>query len=171
MFLPLVAYHSADPAALFEPLEDHLTEYNFALGQYLTAGVAACYRGFRLFESHTTKNVVKAWVDFYKKYRSVLNGDIIHVKRPNMQDLDSFLHVNPGERVRGLLVVFNPTSEKIMKTLSVPLYYTGLTKTALVSLPNDDTRFYQLTLSRDYKVNIKVMINPNSLQYFIIKKS
>ena len=101
MFLPLVAYHSSDPAALWEPLAQHRAEYDFALGQYLTAGVAACYRGFRLFDSHATKNIVKSWVDFYKKYREVLNGDIIHVRRPNMQDLDSFLHVNPQGHVRG----------------------------------------------------------------------
>ena len=101
MFLPLVAYHSSDPAALWEPLGQHRLEYDFALGQYLTAGVAACYRGFRLFDSHATKNIVKSWVDFYKKYREVLNGDIIHVRRPNMQDLDSFLHVNPQGHVRG----------------------------------------------------------------------
>ena len=66
--------------------------------------------------------------------------------------------------------MFNPTSEKRRKSVSVPLYYTGLTKNALVSHPSDDTKYSQLTLSRDYKVNINVSINPNSLQYFIIKQ-
>ena len=67
-------------------------------------------------------------------------------------------------------MVFNPTSEKRRKSVSVPLYYTGLTKIALVSHPSDDTKYSQLTLSRDYKVNINVSISPNSLQYFIIKQ-
>ena len=169
MFLPLTAYHSPDPAALFEPLADHLTEYKFGLAQYLSAGVAACYRGFRLFDSPTSRAVVKTWVTFYKKYRDVLNGDIIHVRRPTMQDLDGFLHVNPQGEVRGLLVVFNPTEERRSKTLSVPLYYTGITKTARVSEPSDDTRYSHRILSRDYKVNIKVDLDPSSLQYFIIK--
>ena len=31
------------------------------------------------------------------------------------------------------MVIFNPTSEAISKRLAVPLYYTGLTKTALIS--------------------------------------
>lgn len=43
------------------------------------AGVAACYRGYRLYDSDVTKALVKNWVDFYKKYRSILIRDIIHV--------------------------------------------------------------------------------------------
>ena len=170
MFLPLTAYHSPDPAALFEPLEDHLTEYSFALAQYLSAGVAACYRGFRLFDSQASRSVVKGWVSFYKKYRDLLNADIIHVARPTMQDLDGFLHVKSQGKLRGLLVVFNPTLKRRTKTLAIPLYYTGLTKTALVSRPSDDTRYSKLTLSRDYKVNLKITLDPNSLDYFIIKQ-
>ena len=170
MFLPLTAYHSPDPAALFEPLEVHLAEYRFGLAQYLSAGVAACYRGYRLFDSPSSRAVVTTWVSFYKKYRDLLNGDIIHVARPTMQDLDGFLHVKSEGKLRGLLVVFNPTLEVRTKTLTVPLYYTGLTKTALVSLPSDDTRYSVLTLTRDYKVRIKMTLNPNSLEYFIIKQ-
>ena len=86
-----------------------------------------------------------------------------------MQDLDGFLHVNSQGEVRGLLVVFNPTEERRSKTLSVPLYYTGITKTARVSAPSDDTRYSHRILSRDYRVNIKVDLDPSSLQYFIIK--
>ena len=67
-------------------------------------------------------------------------------------------------------MVFNPTSKKRRKSLSVQLYYTGLTKTALISHPSDDTKYSQFTLSRDYKVNINILINPNSIQYFIIKQ-
>ena len=32
---------------MFEPLSAHLREYEWALAQYLGAGVAACYRGYR----------------------------------------------------------------------------------------------------------------------------
>ena len=30
------------------------------------AGVAACYRGSRVYDTEETKAVVKKWVDFYK---------------------------------------------------------------------------------------------------------
>ena len=43
------------------------------------AGVAACYRGYRLYDSDVTKALVTKWVSFYKKYRSILIRDIIHV--------------------------------------------------------------------------------------------
>ena len=82
MFVPLVVYHGGGDAAKFEPLEKHQTEYEWALAQYLGAGVAACYRGYRLYDTEETKALVKKWVSFYKKYRSILIRDIIHVSYP-----------------------------------------------------------------------------------------
>ena len=43
------------------------------------AGVAACYRGYRLYDSDVTKALVTKWVSFYKKYRSILIRDVVHV--------------------------------------------------------------------------------------------
>ena len=51
----------------------------------MIVGVAACYRGYRLYDSDSTKVLVKKWVDFYKTYRDIVTSDIIHVKRPDMQ--------------------------------------------------------------------------------------
>ena len=45
------------------------------------AGVAACYRGYRLYDTNETKALVTKWVSFYKKYRSILIRDIIHVRK------------------------------------------------------------------------------------------
>ena len=42
------------------------------------------------------------------------------------------LHVNPKLATRGMLVVFNPLSEPVRRTIRVPLYYTGLTGTATI---------------------------------------
>ena len=66
-------------------LQDHLAAYNWGLAQYLGAGVAACYRGHRLYDTNTTREVVRAWVSFYKKHREVLGADLVHVRRANMQ--------------------------------------------------------------------------------------
>ena len=41
-------------------------EYEWGLAQYMGAGVAACYRGTRVFDSPQTEDVVKKWVTFYK---------------------------------------------------------------------------------------------------------
>jgi hypothetical protein len=48
------------------------------------AGVAACYRGYRLYDTDVTKALVTKWVNFYKKYRSILIRDIIHVRKKNL---------------------------------------------------------------------------------------
>ena len=101
MFMPLLNYEGGGQEAWFQPLRDHLEEYSFGMGQYLSAGVAACYRGDTLWDTPDTKKMVKTWVRFYKKYRLILNGDIIHIRRPTMQDLDGFLHVEPPGDVKG----------------------------------------------------------------------
>ena len=85
MFLPLTQYHGGGNAATFEPLSDHLTEYEWGLAQYFGAGVAACYRGWRLYDSERTREVVVRWVSFFKKYRQILTSDVVHVQRPDMQ--------------------------------------------------------------------------------------
>ena len=31
---------------------------------------------------------------FFQKYRQVLSGDVIHVRRADMQSIDAFMHIN-----------------------------------------------------------------------------
>ena len=40
--MPLITYHGGGPAAMFEPLTEHLGEFTFGVGQYMSSGVAAC---------------------------------------------------------------------------------------------------------------------------------
>ena len=167
MFMPLVDYEGGGEAAVFEPLEHNIKPYSFGLAQYLGAGVAACYRGFRLYDSQETRDKVLEWVTFYKKYREILGGDIIHIKHPTMQGLDAWLHINPTGHYKGLVMVFNPTSNTIIKLLPVPLYYTGLVKTALVSEAGQGLR--QQHLGRDYKIRLDINLEPETLTYYIVK--
>jgi hypothetical protein len=62
--VPLVEYHGGGEAATLEPLSEHLDAYEGHLAQNLGAGVQACYRGPRLYDTEETKAVVKRWVDF-----------------------------------------------------------------------------------------------------------
>ncbi len=66
MFVPLVEYHGGGQAATFEPLCEHLDDYEAHLAQNFGSGVIAFYRGPRLFDTEQTKAVVKKWVDFFK---------------------------------------------------------------------------------------------------------
>ncbi|CAF1288987.1 unnamed protein product [Didymodactylos carnosus] len=168
MFVPLTVYHGGGDAAQFEPLVEHLTEYEWALAQYLGAGVAACYRGYRLYDSNDTRLLVKKWVDFYKKYRQILISDVIHVRRADMQSVDSFMHVNPYlNDIKGLAMVFNPTSESINTILTLPLYYTGLIDVAHVSEQENEWKTY--TLARNYDIYIPVSLQPLGITWFLIK--
>ena len=44
----------------------YVQEYNFGLAQYFGAGIMACIRGTRIFDSLETKSIVKKWIQFYK---------------------------------------------------------------------------------------------------------
>ena len=49
-----------------------MKEYDFALAQYFGAGIIACYRGDKIFDSPETKLIVKKWVKFYKVNRFII---------------------------------------------------------------------------------------------------
>ena len=55
-----------------------MKEYDFALAQYFGAGIIACYRGDKIFDSPETKLIVKKWVKFYKVNHLIKHKDIIY---------------------------------------------------------------------------------------------
>ena len=169
MFVPLVEYHGGGAAATLEPLSEHLADYEGHLANNFAAGVQACYRGPRLYDTAETEAVVKKWVGFYRKYREILDSDIIHLRRADGRDIDALLHVNPGLGHRGLLVVYNPLDREVSKTIKVPLYYTGLTDKALIREREGRPREYQL--DRRFNVQLPVSIAPNSVTWFVITSS
>jgi hypothetical protein len=170
MFVPIVDYHGGGADAAFEPMSQHLPEYSMALAQYLLAGTAACYRGFRLFDTPVVAAVVAGWVSVYKQYRDIIAlSDIIHVRRPNGQTLDAFMHANamlPPGRACGFAAVFNPTSSALTETMSFPLYYTGISSRALVSLEGAAPVAYDV--ARDYSIRVSLTLAPRSVTWFAI---
>jgi hypothetical protein len=167
MFVPLVEYHGGGEAATLEPLSEHLDAYEAHLVQNFGAGVQACYRGPRLYDTEKTKDLVKETVAWYKKYRDILNSDIIHVRRPDGRDWDCILHVNPWLVPRGLAMVYNPTNETIEKPLTLPLYFTGLSDRARIREKEGEAATY--SLDRKYRVEIPVKVAPKSFTWFVIE--
>ena len=167
MFVPLVEYQGGGEAATIEPLKDHLPHYGQRLANLFGAGVQACYRGPQLYDTPETKQLVKTWVDFYKKHREVLDGDIIHVRRPDGRDYDAILHVNPHGKERGLLMVYNPLEEPIRKQISVDLYYTGLTQTA--TLYEQDGKARKVRIDDRHKALIDIEVPAKSQTWFVIR--
>jgi hypothetical protein len=167
MFVPLVEYHGGGEAATLEPLKDHLDTYDAILAQNFGWGAQAAYRGPRLYDTDETKAVVKKWVDFYTAHRAILNSDVVHIRRADGQDYDAILHVNPQLKKKGLLFVWNPLETEIERTLKVPLYYTGLTDSALVSEQGENPTPY--TLSRNYTVDVTIRVAPRSYTWLVIE--
>jgi len=165
MFVPLTEYQGGGAAATIEPLKDHLPHYETRLANLFGAGVQACYRGPRLYDSDETKAIVARWVAFYRKHRAILDSDLIHLRRPDALDWDGWLHVNPRLPERGLAMLYNPLPEPIERRIRLPLYYTGLTNTAVIQ---SDDHSETLALDREYGVEITVKIEPRNRKWVII---
>jgi len=165
-FVPLTKYQGGGPEAVLEPLKDHLSDYEQLMIQYYGAGVQACYRGPRLYDTEETKQVVIKTISWYKKYRDILNADIIHLRRADGRDWDGILHVNPALKQKGFALFYNPTHEKITRTIKLPLYYTGLTNTATIS--EKDEKPSKIKLNRNYEATITLSIDANSYNWVVI---
>ncbi|PZX46022.1 hypothetical protein LV85_04389 [Algoriphagus chordae] len=166
-FVPLTAYHGGGPDAVLEPLSDHLSDYKQLMMQYYGAGVQACYRGPRLYDTEETKQVVIDVIDWYKEYRDILNADIIRLRRADGRDWDGWMHVDPKGKEKGLGMLFNPTSTPIKKSINVPLYYSGLDQTAKIQIEDGAAKSYQL--NRDYSVDIQIEIPAGGYTWFVVE--
>jgi len=156
MFVPLTEYQGGGAAATIEPLKDHLEHYESRLANLFGAGVQACYRGPRLYDTAETKAVVKRWVDFYKQHRAILDSDIIHLRRPDGRDWDGWLHVNPALTEKALGIFYNPLPQALVRRVRLPLYYTGLSGS--VVFHREDGRTLKYKLDRDYSASLEVVL-------------
>lgn len=166
-FVPLTQYHGGGAAATLEPLSEHLDDYKAHMMQNYGSGVQACYRGFRLYDTDRTKAVVKEVVDWYKKYRNILNSELIHLRRADGRDWDGFMHVNPEEKEKGLAMFFNPTDRAVTRSISLPLYYTGISDKAMIREQEGTAKSYDL--DRSYNVTVQVAIPARGYTWYIIE--
>ena len=167
-FVPLTRYQGGGPEAVLEPLKDHLKDYEMLMVQYYGAGVQACYRGPRLYDTTTTKALVSNTVSWYKKYRDILNAPIVHLRRADGRDWDGFMHVSPTLKDRAFVLLFNPTGETINRQLSIPLYYTGLKSKAFV-FEKDKTHRQVLVDAKD-NLKLDVSIPAGGYTWYVIRE-
>lgn len=167
MFVPLTQYHGGGAAATIEPLAEHLDHYEARLRNLFGAGVQACYRGPRLYDTEATRSLVARWVAFYKKYRSILDADIIHLRRPDGRDWDGIMHVDPQQKRKAFISVYNPLDTPIERKITVPLYYTGLTDRATVREKDASPKTY--TLARDYTIQLSICIPARGYNWYVVE--
>lgn len=166
-FVPLTAYHNGGPDAVLEPLNEHLDDYKQLMMQYYGAGIQACYRGPRLYDTEETKATVIEVIDWYKKYRDILNSDIIRLRRADGRDWDGWMHVDPKGKEKALIMLFNPTSEAMRKTIDIPLYYTGLTDNAKIRIEEGEVKPYPI--NRNFEANLEVEIPANGYTWLVVE--
>ncbi len=166
-FVPLTKYQGGGPEAVLEPLQDHLKVYQQLMMQYFGAGIQACYRGPRLYDSEITRNMVQTTIDWYKKYRTILNADIIPLRRADGSDWDGWMHVDPLGADKGFVLLFNPTNMDITRNISIPLYYTGMTDTATFMDELGMTK--KCTMGADQNIQITITIPANGYKWMVIR--
>lgn len=167
MMTPLVEYQGGGAAATIEPLKDHLVDYEQHLANNFGYGAQSCYRGPRLYDAPETKAVVVKWVSWFKRYRDILESDVIHVKRADGKNLDVALHVNPNLPIKAIAVVYNPTGQELEQEVTLPLYYAGLTDTC--SLAQEDGKRRSMKLDREYRIKLKANVAHYGRTWFVIR--
>ena len=166
-FIPLAQYHGGGAAATIEPLHEHLDHYEMMLVSNIGMGIQSALRGPRLYDTEETKQMVKRVVSWYKKYRDILESDIIHLRRADGRDIDYMMHVNPQLQEKGFLLVFNPTDRVIRKRIKVPLYYAGLQTEARIREQEQESQVYKL--NREYHIEMEVEVAPNWYNWYVIE--
>ena len=167
MFVPLTEYHGGGEAATIEPLDDHRDHYRAMMASNLGLGVQACYRGPRLFDTDRTRAMVADQVAWFKTHRNILESDVIHGRRADGRDVDWMLHVNSQLDTKGMLLAYNPLDEAVARTLTLNLYYTGLTESTTVSGADGETKTLQL--NRDYEIEVDVRIPAQGYAWYAFK--
>ena len=166
-FVPLTAYHGGGKDAVLEPLNEHLDDYEQLMMQYYGAGIQACYRGPRLYDTEDTRLVVRKVVQWYKKYRDILNSDIIHLRRADGSDWDGIMHVNPGLKEKALVMLYNPLNTEITRTIKLPVYYTG--RSDKISVRVQEGKAKSCKIDRDYHVETTITIPANGYTWLVME--
>ena len=148
-------------------MEQSLDKYERQFFGLLSSGAAVSITCHRLYDGPNSQAMLKKWMTWYRRYRAIIQGDIIHLRRPDGRDLDYYLHVNPSNNEKGMLLVFNPLNEVVRREVVVPLYYTGLTASARIREQEGQPKTYQL--DRECNVRMPLTIPANGYSWFIIE--
>ena len=170
----------------YYPLNDNAIYYEKALAQYLGNGIVTCFRGQNLYDTDLTANLTRYWGDFYKAHRTVLNGDILHVVRPNGQQVDVQMHVHPStwpysrQYTNEVALGFfnNPLPYDVTRyTTRLSLYYAGVQPFDVIAVqwgtgimqPWVVKGTVRAVVDESYGVDVSIQTLPaNAFCYFII---
>lgn len=171
MFVPLTEYHGGGAAATIEPLDAHLEHYEQRLKNLLGAGVQACWRGPRLYDTPRTKEAVARWVAWFKQHRRILESDLVPLRRADGRDWDGWMHVDPDSRAdeRALVALYNPLDQALVRRLRLPLNLAGLS--GRVTLAFGDERRESVELAADGSLTLEIGLAPRGFVWIVARAS
>jgi hypothetical protein len=77
------------------------------------------------------------------------------------------MHVDPSGTDKAFIMLFNPTLAPMTKTLTIPLYYTGMKGTA--TFMDDLGANKKYTLGVDHNIQITVTIPASGYKWMVIR--
>jgi hypothetical protein len=171
MFAPLTDYHAGGAAAALEPFAENMVAWEWTLGTFLGHGRGACYRGDELFDTPAVQAMVTKWASFWTKYRAILIQDIVHIRRPDMQSIDSVMHVtaNKTASVCALAMFYNPSLFTQTASFALPMYYTGEMDAVWLEGMGNGT-VVKASLARDYSVRVNVTLKAREISYTVVHR-
>lgn len=168
---PVVGYEST---ATLEPLDEHLVELEWALSQTFGTGIMSVLRGYRLYQGERSRAVMAKWIGWFKRYRRVLTTEFVTLSWTNETGVDAILHrapqgYYPDVKERALAVAWNTRNETVVANLTLPLYFAGLTTSALVREKEGASRL--LRLDANFSCGVAATMPPLSITYFVVEAS
>jgi len=164
---PSMGWVNLNTEAFQGSLEQNLNAYERQFFQMLGSGAEVWVRCARLYDSPNTRTMLGKWVTWYKHYQSILTSDIIHMRRPDGRSPDCILHVNPNLKEKAMLLVFNPTPSENTKEYVVPLYYSGITKSARIR--EHEGTIVEYPVDHDGNVHIPITLPANGFTWLVIE--
>jgi hypothetical protein len=188
---PVIGYESS---ATLEPLEEHVTEMEWALSQAFGTGIFSPPRGYRAYSGPNSKAAMTRWVAFAKRYRTALitafgtlqcgttcwgTGSVTPVVGCNVTSWDGVIHWTPRSEFPqlsevALAVIWNPLQTSVTSGIELPLYDSGLstlngTRPVSASVREQEGAARILPLSANDTVTMPVVLEPMGITYLVVE--
>ncbi len=77
------------------------------------------------------------------------------------------MHVNSSLKEKGFIMIFNPKEYSVTEKITLPLYYTGLSKSAKIRREDGKAKSYKI--NRKYEVEVEVPVKANSHTWLVVE--
>ena len=120
------------------------------------------FQGGALWQNDASKALLLKWTATLKRFRAVLNGDIVHVLKPSGRQYDALMHVlpsaAPGEPA-GFVLIYNPsTTAAANVSTALSVYYCGFSVGANVRVEWDDGSTEQATQDAFFSLRLRRLV-------------